>query len=88
MGPYMAPYPPGVPTRVAPTRRVVHPTRYLERHRVIRYPIKHVYPTHVHHVTHHVCEHYCCDTFSESYQDCYHNVNVNCGPRGPRPFYG
>jgi hypothetical protein len=73
------------PTMVAPTREVVNPTRVLENHSVVRYPIRNVYPTHVRNIRHHVCEYYCDYPYSESVQDCYHVVDHCRRPGfGPR----
>lgn len=68
------------PSTVAPVRRVVHPTRVVERHSVTRYPIENIYPTHVRNVRHHVCEYFCEYPVSESVEDCYHSVDHCCPP--------
>lgn len=80
---YAGGYPAG-PSMVAPTQEVMNPTRVLENHSVVRYPIRNIYPTHVRNVRHHVCEYYCDYPYSESYQDCYHMVN-HCGRPGMGP---
>jgi hypothetical protein len=77
-----------VPTKVAPARRVVHPTRVVERHTVTRYPVKNIFPTHVKHIHHHVCEQYCSYPYSESTHDAVHHVNVTCGPNAGYPAAG
>lgn len=73
-------FPAAAPSAVAPVRRVVHPTRYAERHTVTRYPIENIYPSHVHNVHHNVCEYYCSYPHTESHQVCNHTVNHCCPP--------
>ncbi|UOF92473.1 spore coat protein [Fodinisporobacter ferrooxydans] len=78
------PYYPYAPATIAPVRRVVHPTRYIETHTVTRYPVVHVYPTHMRKVHHNVYEHYCEYPHSESDQICEHKVEC-CNPPQPKP---
>lgn len=80
IGPGFVPGPLAGPSAVAPVRRVVHPTRVVERHSVIRYPIENIYPTHVKNVRHHVCEYFCEYPVSESVEECYHTVDHCCPP--------
>jgi|GEM_PF-4189963 len=74
------PYPTGVPTNVAPVRRIVHPTRVMERHTVTRYPVENVYPSHTRNVHHNVCEYYCSYPHTESNHVSNHTVNHCCPP--------
>jgi hypothetical protein len=80
-----AAFPTGAPAQVAPVRRVVHPTNYMERHTVTRYPVLNVYPSHVHNVHHNVQEQHCAYPHSVSNQCCNHVVNHCCPPPRRRP---
>lgn len=74
------------PTTVAPVRRIVHPTRFHERHHVVRYPIEHIYPSHTRNIRHNICEHYCRFPHTESFAQTTRTID-RCGrPFGPGPF--
>ncbi|WP_200757695.1 CotD family spore coat protein [Effusibacillus dendaii] len=73
-------FPMGMPVTVAPVRRIVHPTRIIERHTTTRFPVINVYPTHTKNVHHNIYEYYCEYPHTASNECCEHCIDHCCPP--------